>query len=302
MGFCNRAEQVKVSRSFRGMRRALLIVACAASVPHGGAFAQTDSEPAAKVPRIVAPQLIAPPDVAPSDLQRIEPRPPLGGTLGAQPGDAVEAAPKRPPLGTKLLRADPLLFKPVAEQAGVITAEGRTITLAGIEPLPVDEMCGADPAAHWPCGMIARTSFRNFLRGRAVRCEFPDGDVPEKVTVPCRLGNRDLAEWLVANGWVRATADTYKEQAKSAEDAKRGVFGPPPQELAASLRNQPASPSGSTSLPSGKVSILPADPEPAPTETPQAAVPPAVAPQSAGSVAPEIQSAPLPPPSQPQVE
>lgn len=282
---CNRTVQVTVFWTYRGMGRVLLITACAALVADGAALSQTGSDPAPKSPRIVAPQLIAPPDVAPSDLQRIEPRPPLGGTLGAQPGSSVDAASKRPPLGTKLLKADPLLFKPVAEQAGVIAAEGRTVTLAGIEPLPIDEMCGAEAGTPWPCGMIARTSFRNFLRGRAVRCEFPDGEVPEKVTVPCRLGNRDLGEWLVANGWAHAIDDTYKEQAKAAQDAKRGVFGAPPGELAASLRAAPIGATGAEAPASGAVSILPIGVEPAPGDAVDVAAPPA--------------NAPLPPPAQP---
>lgn len=292
-----------MSGTYRDFGHLLAIAAIAAISMSGQSFAQGESQPPARSPRLVAPELIAPPERAPTDLQRIEPRPPLGGSLEVLPGYKAPATAKpQPPLGRKLLKADPLLFKPVAEQAGVITAEGRTITLAGIEPVAIDETCGADAGSPWPCGMIARTSFRNFLRGRAVRCDFPDGDVPQEVTVACRMGNRDLAEWLVVNGWARASDDTYKDMAKAAEDARRGVFGDAPRGLAASLRAAPSAPSGLTALPSGGLSILPSGVDQPTVETPQAATPPVVTPQPDPAAAPAIQSAPLPPPSKPLAE
>lgn len=296
MGVRNRAEQVRISPTLSGVGRALLIAVCvnfSAGLP---AFAQSEGGTAAKSPRIVAPQLITPPDVAPSDLQRIEPRGPLGGSLETLPGYVPPATIPSPRPEAKMLKADPLLFKPLVEQAGVIVAEGRIITLAGIDPLPVEETCGADAGSPWPCGMIARTAFRNFLRGRAVRCDFPDGDLPEKVTAPCRLGKSDLAEWLVANGWARIDGDTYKEQAEAAENAKLGVYGAPPRELAASLRAAPTGSTGAGELPSGTVSILPADIEPAPAGTSDAVAPQTVAPASSGA------PGALPPPSQPLAE
>jgi len=283
-------EFAALDRTFRiaGLGVAIAVVAATVSL------AQTEAPASGKSPRIVAPQLIAPPEGAQSDLQRIEPRPPLDGAA-IQGNDIVPATPKPQALpAKKLLKADPLLFAPVAEQAGVLQAEGRAITISGVEPVPVDEMCGQDAGTPWPCGMAARTAFRGFLRGRAVRCEFPDGDVPETVTVPCRLGNRDLGEWLVANGWARAADENYKDAAKAAEEAKRGLFGPPPRELAASLRARAAGSPGSTVLPSGDLSILPSGADAPPEPGVGIAPPPALA--------PVIQSAPLPPPSQPSAE
>ncbi len=272
------------------------IVAAAVAAEPGAVLAQTGAAPA-RGPRIVAPDLIAPPPIAPSDLQRIAPRPSLDGSV-IHGNDIVPARPK--PKAAKLLKADPLLFKPVAEQAGVIVAAGRTVTLAGVDPLPVDEICGADAGNPWPCGMAARTAFRGFLRGRAVRCEFPKGDVPAQVVVPCRLGNRDLGEWLVANGWARAADDVYKDQAEAAEEAKRGVYGPPPRALDASLR---AAAAGSSqvpgALPSGGLSILPSDSGPPREGEVDATPPPAprAVPPAGSQTAPfGIQSAPPPPP------
>ncbi|MGB6119504.1 MAG: thermonuclease family protein [Mesorhizobium sp.] len=223
-----------------------------------GAFAQTAEPPATHPsPRIVAPNLIAPPQLDQSELQRIEPRPPLAGTLN-QPTDArttsVEAKPK-------LLKADPLLFRPVASIAGVILAEGRTISILGVDPVPEDQMCGGAQGTPWPCGKVARTAFRSFLRARAVKCDFPSGDVPETLTVACRVGNTDIGEWLVTNGWAYAAAGHFEEQARKATDERRGMYGNAPGELPAALAGErSASTEVRTGFSQPAVSILPVEP------------------------------------------
>lgn len=197
-------------------------------------------------PRSVAPSIIAIPPVDPQALERVEARPPLSEIAQAVP-------PKKPP-------PKPLLFQPVAEAAGIIVAGGRTITIAGVKPVPDGEMCDRQGGGTWPCGRAARSAFRAFLRARAVTCDFPEGDVPDELSTTCRLGPRDIGAWLAENGWARADGDTYATQAKAAEKAGRGVFGP-------GLAALPAAPSGldiapSPGLPStdsgpADISILP---------------------------------------------
>ena len=47
------------------------------------------------------------------------------------------------------------------------------------------------------------------------------------------MRGRDLAEWLVVNGWARAKSDgPYIDQQASAEQSRRGIFGNPPQGVA----------------------------------------------------------------------
>jgi endonuclease YncB( thermonuclease family) len=201
-------------------------------------------------PRPVAPSIVAIPPVDPQALERIEPRPPLSEIAQAAP-------PKKPP-------PKPLLFQPVAEAAGIVVAGGRKITIAGIEPIPDAEMCERQGGGTWPCGRAARSAFRAFLRGRAVTCDFPEGEVPDRLSTTCRLGPRDIGAWLAENGWGRADGATYATQAKAAEDARRGIFGPGPSSLPA-LSGLDAAPSAD--LPSGAagpadISILPPAGEP----------------------------------------
>jgi len=253
---------------------------------------ETVDQTTRRTPRVVAPQLIAPPDVETGNLQRVEPRPPLNGKLGQPPVRAE--MPRR----DKLLKPDPLLFSPVAKSAGVIVAGGRTITISGVEPVPEDQVCGGSVGLPWPCGKVARTAFRGFLRGRAVRCDFPEGEVPAEVAAPCRMGNRDLGEWLVANGWARPIGDMYREQLKTAVDGRKGMHGDAPPSLPAGLKDEP--PSVESPLPplsSARISILPTQSEDTPDQ-PAVEEPVPLSPQATAPADPlPAPSSPLPPPA-----
>ena len=82
--------------------------------------------------------------------------------------------------------------------------------------------------------MAARTAFRNWLRSRAVECNVPGQPPDDVIATQCKLGNADLAEWLVQNGWARAKDGTpMADGMKKAEEAKLGIFGNPPAALPA---------------------------------------------------------------------
>ena len=245
-------------------------------------------------PRAIEPSVVAVPEISPQELERIDPRPALSPVLPPQK--------KKPP--------KPLLFRPVAESAGVIAASGRRVTIADIETLPDAETCPVAGGGEWPCGRAARTAFRGLLRGRAVACDFPEGDIPDEVTVPCKLGRLDIGAWLVRNGWARPAGDNYRVEAEAAREAKRGIYGAGPGRAPAAPsafaegNTEPASDPGTTtsSTDSGSISILPstaletaperlAQPAPA-MDDPAAGFPEAPAPPSGVS--------PLPPPSSPR--
>lgn len=262
------------------------------------ALAQSEPD-SGKQPRIVAPQLIAPPDVDASRLQRIEPRPPLSGTLqqdGAGGGDAARRQAPASPLAGK-----PLLFNPVAGAAGKIATPGRVITIAGVDPVQLDRTCEGDGGASWPCGMIARTAFRSFLRGRAVRCDFPAGDPAPEVTASCRLGDKDVGEWLLAHGWAELPAgnqdEAYREAALKAEDERRGIHGPGPRVLNPVLTGRATAPAEPLP-PLGDVGILP----PIEVETPDLPEAAADQPPPANPLSPAPSGDLLPAPSTPQAE
>lgn len=251
------------------------------------------ASPAPAEPRAIEPSIVAVPEISPRELERIDPRPAL--------------SPPSPPSRKKPPK--PLLFRPVAESAGIISAGGRKVTIAGIEALPDAEMCPIAGGGGWPCGRAARTAFRGLLRGRAVACDFPEGDVPDAVTAPCRLGRLDIGAWLVENGWARPAGENYAAEAESARKAGRGIYGTGPGRPSAApsasavSNTEPAGDPGTTSSTDpGSISILPSTAlETAPEQLaqpasamddPDAGFPEAPAPPSGVS--------PLPPPSSPR--
>lgn len=209
--------------------------------------------------RQVDPQASPSPDNQ-SALERVEPRQPL-----SELGQTSPPAPPPPAVPVDNTARPVLLYRPVALAAGTLEASGYRIALEGIDTLPVDETCSAENGATWPCGMAARTAFRNWLRSRAIECNVPGQPSDELIATRCKLGNADLAGWLVDNGWARAKDGTPMADAmKKAEEEKRGIFGSPPPAL-------PASPE--IPLPSIGETLLPQE---VPAETP----PPLTAPDA----------------------
>jgi endonuclease YncB( thermonuclease family) len=183
--------------------------------------------------RQIAPEIVAPPAVDPGQLEREPPREPLSD-LGTA-GTPQRRTPAR--LGG---RAGPdqhgksHLFRPVAAAAGRLESDGLTIVIAGIDILEPDATCRS-ANGDWPCGMAARTAFRSFLRGRALECDLPDGELPERMATACRLGKQDLGAWLVVNGWAKvSSAGPYAQEQAEAVENRRGIFGGGPDPLPSS--------------------------------------------------------------------
>lgn len=123
------------------------------------------------------------------------------------------------------------LQRPVALAAGLVQAGDVTLQLKGIEPESVERACGRG-SGRWPCGMIARTAFRKFLRGRALVCDEMEERANGTVIGNCTLAGVDAAEWLVANGWAMPQPGTALEaKAQAARSGKRGFYGGDPRDL-----------------------------------------------------------------------
>lgn len=168
--------------------------------------------------------------VKPDAYERVEPRPPLSDLYG-KPTRRSQAKPVPGQDEWRLTR----LFNPVAQAAGRLEVQGHKLALTGIDPLEVDETCkwnGSD----WPCGTVARTAFRSWLRARAVQCKVPPVALPEEILAECYIGKFDLAEWLVDNGWARsAVGGPYAEIASKAKARHAGIYGGPPRRVSVML-------------------------------------------------------------------
>jgi endonuclease YncB( thermonuclease family) len=165
--------------------------------------------------RLIAPDSIAEPEIT-GPLQRIAPREPL--TAATKPL-------KREPFGPPVPQGT-LLYQPVAAAAGEIEADGHDVRLAGIEVTPADRTCKDESGRKWPCGAMARTAFRAWMRGRAIACDVPSHE--GEITTHCTLDGEDMALWLVQNGWAKSADGQYDEAEAAARKEKKGLFGPSP--------------------------------------------------------------------------
>lgn len=197
--------------------------------------------------RAIDPETVAPPALSDQELERVEPRAPLS--------DLALAGPPKPPRtkmpgdwnGTKL-------FQPVAVAAGLIEGKGYAVAVSGVDVVKADETC-SDDGRSWACGARARTAFRAFLRGRAVACAVPPEGGRDTISAECHIGNQDIGQWLVENGWARAAqGGPYVEAENKARTARKGIFGPAPK-----LDGLPALPAAEEPAPAAPDSILPAD-------------------------------------------
>jgi len=215
--------------------------------------------------RAIDPEVVAPPQLQAEELERVEPRAPLS--------ELALAGPPKPPKtkmpddwnGTKL-------FQSVASAAGVIEAKGYSVAISGIDIVRQDETC-ADGGKSWACGTRARTAFRAFLRGRAVVCTVPPEGGRDLITAECRVGNQDVGQWLIENGWARAAkGGPYVEAGEKARTARKGIFGPapslsglPPAPAPVAAAQPILDPSATATPPTETTATPPAD-QPAPSE------------------------------------
>ncbi len=148
-------------------------------------------------------------------------------TASEMPRPTAPSPPKKP--AEPPAPAFQVIAKPAVTGAGILeTTRGRVILkdVVGIDPAA---LCGADASA-WPCGQLALTQFRRFLRGRSVNCDIADPNWQGNVAARCTLGKEDIAAWLVENGWARAvTGSQYEAAGRAAEAGKRGIFGADPR-------------------------------------------------------------------------
>lgn len=169
------------------------------------------SEKKARAPRLVAPDVVPVPPVDVTTLQRAAPRLQL-------------TRPKSRAEGGWELR---LLHRPVVSAAGRIEAAGHAILIDGIKPVQPGESCPGRQGEEWPCGNLARTALRGWVRGRAVHCRVPEKPMDDAISTSCELGGQDIATWLVRNGWAQPNdPQRFENAAKYARSNGLGIFRP----------------------------------------------------------------------------
>ncbi|GAB5378179.1 MAG: hypothetical protein AcusKO_46410 [Acuticoccus sp.] len=197
-------------------------------------------EPAAEETAPPAPARQPEPETAststPANVRFVEGQgiigPRIDGTLVRLPAAVPEAPPPPPP------ELSPELYRLVViESAGTIDARTHKVRLAHVDTPAPGATCRNADGSQWPCGMRARTALRRLIRRRAIACIDPDaapGDPPRPLPAPgevrveaCTVGNVNLSEWLVENGWaapVDGAPGSWRELNAAAQAGGRGLY------------------------------------------------------------------------------
>lgn len=177
--------------------------------------------------------------------EMVAPRPPVLETRAVRAIDAerfaspfagdgigLERLAARDPMaGDDVRPAEPVrLARPQTIEAGQIAFGARTLRLAGVAPTDRNLTCPSSAGGNWPCGMVARTQQRLFLRNRTIACDMPDDRWHGVRVANCHIGGTDIAWWLAQNGWVAAEAGSpLAGVTTAARAARRGIFGDDPR-------------------------------------------------------------------------
>ncbi|MEO0327597.1 MAG: hypothetical protein AAF217_03260 [Pseudomonadota bacterium] len=101
---------------------------------------------------------------------------------------------------------------------------GKTqIILSDIKPIPLAQKCVDQSGVTWPCGMLARTELRQFIRGRAIECN-PMENETTTIKTRCRLAGYDISAWLVLTGWAEPTGNFFQDELAQAKEKGRGQW------------------------------------------------------------------------------
>jgi endonuclease YncB( thermonuclease family) len=105
------------------------------------------------------------------------------------------------------------------------------VRLAGIVPPAFADTCTDPDGRVWKCGARARAELSRLIRNRSVACVVTDDSNPDELVARCRIGARDISEWLASGGWADADVAapaTIQDAAAEARRARKGRYGPAP--------------------------------------------------------------------------
>lgn len=173
---------------------------------------------------------VAPQTVVRRTVRAIEPDV-FGSSAFADTGD-LERVEARAPLSQNERPARPkvvLLHRPSSLSAGVVAfGPDQRVRLADVVETPADRNCVAEDGSSWPCGAMARTQQRLFLRNRSLACETSAAGWQGEIRTRCWVGMQNVSSWLAKYGWAEAEpGSALAPLTEEARLARRGLFGEP---------------------------------------------------------------------------
>jgi endonuclease YncB( thermonuclease family) len=165
-------------------------------------------EPARKDLRIIGDGELPAPIVKDDKIERIEP------LETAEEKNAAEKAriPKKPDI----------FSLPIAITSGILTSGETRITLKDIVAPEASADCNGQNG-EWPCGNFAKSALQRLIRSRSITCNGEWKDTNE-FQGACQVAGRDLAEWVIEQGWAKSSHPSFTDALNLAKSAKKGLW------------------------------------------------------------------------------
>lgn len=107
---------------------------------------------------------------------------------------------------------------------------GTKIRLFGIDAPEIDQYCQRGDQTRWRCGHYASVELDRLVASREVTCTVRTVDQYDRPVAVCRVGDADVAESQVRNGWAvayRKFTKDYADEENAARSARRGLWAGP---------------------------------------------------------------------------
>jgi endonuclease YncB( thermonuclease family) len=158
--------------------------------------------------RIIGDGKLPAPKITEDTVERIKP------PIKAVKKNALET-PRKP--------KKPVVFSsPIAVTAGVLVSKDITITLDDIKAPNLNVMCKS-AEGDWPCGNFAKFALQRLIRSRSVMCD-GEWQTDKAFHGKCKVAKRDLATWLLEQGWATTDNKNFKALELLAKNAKKGLW------------------------------------------------------------------------------
>jgi len=163
---------------------------------------------------------------------------PAPGVAQEESRPAARDVPPRKVIRTQRLRVPADLFKQDAvsfkrarvDASGTIRADGHNLDLYGAVLIRRDRICASPNGARWTCGQRAFMAMRALVENQPISCSFRQAAGAPKAV--CWVGDNDVTESLLSQGWAElaedVTEESYVEAEASARGGKAGIWGDGP--------------------------------------------------------------------------
>lgn len=111
--------------------------------------------------------------------------------------------------------------------AGSFTFGGRLYRIEAVTPVARQRVCRAGDGSRWSCGRMAAIFLGNLVRNKRMLCDAIISRPKVNLLRGCRIGNRDIAHEIVANGHGYSGAPALAESLRATQLRKAGIWKNP---------------------------------------------------------------------------